>query len=72
MTNVVATRRDTQLELQYCKVEDQNDLQLHFFKSVIERFKQIRPKIIFSITSVAYNGKKYDHKSKLIDVVNGL
>lgn len=27
---------------------------------------------MFSVTSVAYNGKKHDHKSKLIEVLNGL
>lgn len=40
--------------------------------SVIDRFQQIKPKFLFSVTSVAYNGKKHDHKTKLIEVVNGL
>lgn len=39
-------------------------------ESVTDRFKQIEPKLIFSVTSVAYNGKKHDHREKLIHVVN--
>ena len=40
--------------------------------SVIDRFQQIQPKIIFSVTSVIYNGKKHDHISKLVEVVNAI
>jgi acetoacetyl-CoA synthetase len=40
--------------------------------SVIDRFHQIKPKIIFSVTSVIYNGKKHDHISKLVEVVNAI
>lgn len=39
-------------------------------ESVIERFSQIEPKLIFSVTSVGYNGKKHDHKNKLIQVID--
>lgn len=41
-------------------------------QSVVERFKQINPKIIFSVSSVIYNGKKHEHKQKLLQVVNGI
>lgn len=41
-------------------------------ESVIERFSQIEPKMIFSVTSVGYNGKKHDHKNKLIQVIDSL
>ncbi len=38
--------------------------------SVIDRFSQIKPKVMFSVTSVAYNGKKHDHIQKLNEVMN--
>jgi hypothetical protein len=41
-------------------------------KSVIDRFKQISPKLMFSVTSVGYNGKKYDHRAKLTELINGI
>lgn len=37
--------------------------------SVIDRFSQIKPKVMFSVTSVAYNGKKHDHIQKLNEVM---
>lgn len=40
-------------------------------QSVVERFKQISPKVIFSVSSVYYNGKKHDHVAKLNEVVKG-
>lgn len=39
---------------------------------VLDRFRQIRPKIIFSVESVSYNMKTHDHMVKLREVVNGL
>ncbi|XP_066930097.1 acetoacetyl-CoA synthetase-like [Clytia hemisphaerica] len=39
---------------------------------VLDRFQQIKPKIIFSVDSVIYNGKSHDHLQKLNAVVNGL
>lgn len=41
-------------------------------QSVVERFKQISPKVIFSVSSVYYNGKKHDHVAKLNEVVKGV
>lgn len=39
-------------------------------QAVIDRFNQIEPRILFSVTSVAYNGKKHDQIKKLTDVIN--
>ncbi|KAI8822851.1 uncharacterized protein EV422DRAFT_494168 [Fimicolochytrium jonesii] len=39
---------------------------------VLERFTQIKPKILFSVNAVMYNGKAHDHLEKLTEVVNGL
>uniref|UniRef100_A0A1X7VJ56 Acetoacetyl-CoA synthetase n=1 Tax=Amphimedon queenslandica TaxID=400682 RepID=A0A1X7VJ56_AMPQE len=39
---------------------------------VLDRFKQIKPKVIFSVEAVRYNGKKHDHLNKLKTVVDGL
>lgn len=39
---------------------------------VLDRFQQIKPKVIFSVDSVIYNGKIHDHMQKLSAVVNGL
>ncbi|TPX55051.1 hypothetical protein PhCBS80983_g05642 [Powellomyces hirtus] len=39
---------------------------------VLERFTQIRPKILFSVNAVMYNGKAHDHLDKLKEVVDGL
>uniref|UniRef100_T2MB33 Acetoacetyl-CoA synthetase n=1 Tax=Hydra vulgaris TaxID=6087 RepID=T2MB33_HYDVU len=39
---------------------------------VLDRFQQISPKVIFSVDSVIYNGKKHDHLKKLQSVVDGL
>ncbi len=39
---------------------------------VLDRFRQIRPKIIFSVEAVSYNLKTHDHMGKLRDVVAGL
>ena len=32
---------------------------------VLDRFRQIEPKIIFSVEAVSYNLKKHDHLAKL-------
>ncbi|XP_072033064.1 acetoacetyl-CoA synthetase-like [Amphiura filiformis] len=39
---------------------------------VLDRFKQIQPKLIFSVDAVVYNGKTHDHLAKLRQVVLGL
>lgn len=39
---------------------------------VLDRFQQIKPKVIFSVDSVVYNGRTHDHIAKLTNVVNGL
>jgi len=39
---------------------------------VLDRFSQIKPKIVFSVEAVSYNLKTHDHISKLSQVVNQL
>ncbi|KAI9179007.1 hypothetical protein H9P43_005669 [Blastocladiella emersonii ATCC 22665] len=39
---------------------------------VLDRFSQIKPKILFSINAVYYNGKVHDHLGKLAQVAAGL
>ncbi|XP_046554077.1 acetoacetyl-CoA synthetase-like, partial [Haliotis rubra] len=39
---------------------------------VLERFCQIRPKLIFSVNAVNYNGRMHNHLEKLQQVVRGL
>lgn len=39
---------------------------------VLDRFKQISPKIVFSVEAVSYNLKIHDHLGKLKEVVDGL
>jgi len=39
---------------------------------VLDRFQQVKAKVIFSVDSVIYNGKTHDHLEKLTNVVNGL
>ena len=39
---------------------------------VLDRFKQINPKIIFSVEAVSYNMKIHNHLGKLRLVCNGL
>lgn len=41
-------------------------------QGVLDRFSQIRPKIIFSVNAVWYNGKVHRHIDKLHQVVQGL
>ncbi|CAG8657940.1 2705_t:CDS:2, partial [Acaulospora morrowiae] len=40
--------------------------------AVLDRFKQLKPKILFSVNSVVYNGKRLDHLKKLQTVVESL
>ncbi|KND03687.1 acetoacetate-CoA ligase [Spizellomyces punctatus DAOM BR117] len=39
---------------------------------VLERFSQVKPKILFSVNAVMYNGKAHDHLGKLREVAEGL
>ena len=41
-------------------------------QGVLDRFTQIKPKVIFSVEAVQYNGRKHDHLTKLRSVVEGL
>ncbi|XP_064620174.1 acetoacetyl-CoA synthetase-like [Lineus longissimus] len=39
---------------------------------VLDRFTQIKPKLIFSVNAVRYNGKRHNHMEKIQQVVKGL
>ncbi|KAG0255077.1 hypothetical protein DFQ27_006471 [Actinomortierella ambigua] len=39
---------------------------------VLDRFAQIRPKLLFSVNAVVYNGRPHDHVGKLKTVLEGL
>lgn len=39
---------------------------------VLDRFSQIKPKVIFSVDAVIYNNKVHDHLGKLTKVIEGL
>ncbi|KAF8709107.1 AMP-binding enzyme, partial [Rhizoctonia solani] len=39
---------------------------------VLERFEQVKPKIIFAVNSVSYNGKRHPHVPKLKSLLAGL
>ena len=41
-------------------------------QGVLDRFSQIKPKVIFSVEAVRYNNKVHDHLGKLKAVVDGL
>ena len=41
-------------------------------QGVLDRFSQIKPKVIFSVEAVCYNGRTHDHLTKLRNVVDGL
>jgi acetoacetyl-CoA synthetase len=41
-------------------------------QGVLERLKTVRPKVLFSVDGVRYNGRVHDHLSKLDEVVRGL
>jgi hypothetical protein len=55
---------------QQSKIYNITDPNLRFFCNI--RFRQIEPKIIFSVEAVSYNLKKHDHLGKLKEVVEGL
>ncbi len=40
--------------------------------SIVERFSQIEPKVLFAATSYSYNGKFFDRSSMVIDLENAL
>ncbi|KAI1308708.1 hypothetical protein EDD11_004249 [Mortierella claussenii] len=39
---------------------------------VLDRFSQIKPKLLFSVNAVVYNGRPHDHIQKLRQVLEGL
>ncbi|KAK9709369.1 hypothetical protein K7432_009073 [Basidiobolus ranarum] len=39
---------------------------------VLDRFAQIKPKVLFSVNAIVYNGKIYDHQGKVKQVVDEL
>ncbi|KAI8596189.1 hypothetical protein EDD21DRAFT_312471, partial [Dissophora ornata] len=39
---------------------------------VLDRFSQIKPKLLFSVNAVVYNGRPHDHVQKLRQVLEGL
>ena len=41
-------------------------------QGVLDRFSQIKPKVIFSIEAVRYNNKVHSHMEKLRNVVAGM
>lgn len=41
-------------------------------QGVLDRFKQISPKVLVSTTAVRYNGKVHNHVPKLKSIVDGL
>ena len=41
------------------------------FQGVLDRFSQIKPKLIFSVNAVWYNGRVHNHLEKLQQVVKG-
>jgi acetoacetyl-CoA synthetase len=40
--------------------------------SIVDRFSQIEPKVLFAATSYSYNGKFFDRSSMIIDLENAL
>lgn len=41
-------------------------------QGVLERLKTVRPKVLFAVDGVRYNGRVHDHLAKLKEVVGGL
>ena len=41
-------------------------------RSVIDRFKQIKPKILFAVDGYQYGGKTFDNHGKIVDLQNSL
>ena len=44
---------------------------LFIFQGVLDRFVQIKPKLMFSVNAVNYNGKVHRHLDKLGSVSEG-
>ena len=44
---------------------------MYLLQGVLDRFSQIKPKLIFSVEAVRYNGKVHNHLNKLKSVVEG-
>ena len=42
------------------------------FQGVVGRFSQVKPKILFAVEAVMYNGKRHDQLEKLKKIVNGI
>lgn len=42
------------------------------FQGVMDRFGQIRPKVLIAVNGYSYNGKKYDSTEKLIKIVENI
>lgn len=38
---------------------------------MLDRFSQIKPKLLFSVNAVVYNGRPHDHSQKLRQVLDG-
>lgn len=43
-----------------------------FLQGVLDRFSQIKPKVIFSVDAVRYNNKSHNHLEKLTQVVKSM
>ena len=41
-------------------------------QGVLDRFSQIKPKVLFSVEAVRYNQKEFWHLEKVKDVVKGV
>lgn len=69
--------RSSLINLQTIQVSKEAKLMnLHFlnvivesFQGVLDRFTQIKPKVIFSVEAVRYNNKIHNHLEKLTQVV---
>ena len=42
------------------------------FQSVIDRFEQIKPIVLFCVTQVNYNGKKHDQIQKIQEITQSI
>ena len=58
--------------LSYLSITRIHLLYITILQGVLDRFTQIKPKVIFSVEAVKYNNKVHDHLSKLKAVVAGL
>jgi acetoacetyl-CoA synthetase len=48
------------------------DVDMICVQGVLDRFVQVKPKVLFSVNAVVYNGKTYDHLEKVKGVSSGL